>query len=94
MFDAIENKRAPLESFYDGYIVNAILDAAYSSAKTKQWEPVIIHDWRGKKGLTKPSQYQEYDEDNYLIKREILPDGSEKVILKNKSSGQVTQKNG
>ncbi|GAC1590004.1 MAG: Gfo/Idh/MocA family oxidoreductase [Ginsengibacter sp.] len=94
MFDAIENNRAPLESFYDGYIVNAILDAAYNSAKSKQWEPVMISDWRGKKGLTKPSQYQEYDADNYLIKREILPDGSEKVILKNKSSGQVIQKNG
>lgn len=92
MFDAIENKRQPLETFYDGYIVNAILDAAYRSAKTKAWEQVIINDWRGRSGLSKPSQYQEYDEENYLIKKEILPDGTEKVILKNKQTGIVTQK--
>jgi predicted dehydrogenase len=47
MFDAIENNRQPLESFYDGYVVNAILDAAFLSAKTKQWQPVLLDDWRG-----------------------------------------------
>ncbi len=35
MFEAIEEDRDPLESFYDGYVVNAILDAAYKSAETK-----------------------------------------------------------
>ncbi len=47
MFNAIENKVQPAENFYDGYIVNAIIDACYLSAKTKKWEPVIIEDWRG-----------------------------------------------
>ncbi len=47
MFDAIDNKKQPLENFYDGYVVNAILDAAFVSAKSKKWEPVQIDDWRG-----------------------------------------------
>src|ERR1700710_1091466 len=33
MFNAMEEGRAPRETFYDGYVVNAVLDAAYKSAK-------------------------------------------------------------
>ena len=29
MFESIEQKREPMESFYDGYVVNCIIDAAY-----------------------------------------------------------------
>ena len=47
MFSAIEENREPLESFYDGYVVNAILDAAFKSAESKLWEPVVLEDWRG-----------------------------------------------
>jgi hypothetical protein len=36
-----------MESFYDGYVVNAIMDACYKSAGSKQWEPVELEDWRG-----------------------------------------------
>ena len=33
--------RAPQETFYDGYVVNAIMDACYRSAKSAtRWEPV------------------------------------------------------
>jgi predicted dehydrogenase len=34
--------RAPLETLVDGYIVNAILDAAYRSIASGSWEPVQI----------------------------------------------------
>ena len=47
MFDAIDEGRAPMETFYDGYVVNAIIDACYRSAETRQWEPVQLDDWRG-----------------------------------------------
>jgi predicted dehydrogenase len=47
MLDALENPRAPKETFYDGYIVNAIIDAAYRSTKSKRWESVEIEGWRG-----------------------------------------------
>jgi predicted dehydrogenase len=89
MLDAIEQRREPKENFYDGYIVNAILDAAYRSAVTKQWEPVQISDWRGKTGTTVDKQFASYDENWYLIKEEVLPSGEKKVILKHKKTGSV-----
>ena len=46
MFDAIDGGTAPRETFYDGYVVNSIMDAAYRSAKSHAWEPVTM-DWRG-----------------------------------------------
>ncbi|MFP5041230.1 Gfo/Idh/MocA family protein [Parasediminibacterium sp. JCM 36343] len=94
MFDAIESKRQPLETFYDGYIVNAILDAAFISAKTKQWEPIAIDDWRGDETLVETgAALVSFDEEYYLIKEEVLPNGDIKLILKNKQSGEVVQKN-
>ena len=33
MFDAIEQGRAPTETFYDGYVVNAVMDACFRSAR-------------------------------------------------------------
>jgi predicted dehydrogenase len=91
MFDAYEKGIQPRETFYDGYVVNAIIDAAYKSAKTKLWEPVQLPEWRGKRGLTKPSVYQEYDEKHWLIKEEILPNGDKKIILKDKSTGVISE---
>ncbi|WP_066043405.1 Gfo/Idh/MocA family protein [Herbiconiux solani] len=32
---------APSETFYDGLIVNTIIDACYRSMRTGQWEPVV-----------------------------------------------------
>jgi predicted dehydrogenase len=91
MFEAIEEKRDPLETFYDGYVVNAILDAAYKSAETKAWEPVILEDWRGSEDDTSQNNKRSYDYDHYLIKEEILPNGDVKIILKHKVSGEVSQ---
>jgi predicted dehydrogenase len=34
--------RQPREDFVDGYIVNSVLDAAYTSMKSGHWEPVQI----------------------------------------------------
>ena len=39
--------RAPRETFYDGYVVNAVMDACYRSAKSRAWEPVELFEWRG-----------------------------------------------
>jgi predicted dehydrogenase len=92
MFEAIENGRQPLETFYDGYIVNAILDAAFLSAKTKLWEPVIIDDWRGETGTDQKNELVSYDENFYLIKEERLPDGKTRLILKHKTTGQIVER--
>ncbi len=91
MFEALEKDREPMETFYDGYVVNAILDAAFRSATSKQWEPVELADWRGEQETEKLSGHQAYDENHWLIKREILPNGDKKLIIKDKKSGKVTQ---
>ena len=50
MFGAIDEGRAPRERLYDGYVVNAVMDAVYRSAQSRAWEPVSLFEWRG--GLT------------------------------------------
>ncbi len=92
MFSAIEKGGDPKETFYDGYVVNVILDAAYKSARTKQWEPVMLDVWRGQEGLSKPSNYSDYDTDYYLIKEEMTHYGAKKVILKHKESGKIEER--
>jgi len=92
MFKGIENGVDPRETFYDGYVVNAIIDAAYKSAKTKTWEPVQLEVWRGKEGLQKESNLVEYDADYYLIKEELTHYGAKKLILKNKVTGLIEEK--
>ncbi|MBA4258586.1 MAG: oxidoreductase [Chitinophaga sp.] len=91
MFNALEKGIAPKETFYDGYVVNAILDAAYKSAKSKIWEPVQLDIWRGKTGLTKESHLVSYDQDHYLVKEEMTHYGAKKLILKHKSTGKITE---
>lgn len=92
MFNAMEQKRPPRETFYDGYVVNSILDAAYKSAKTKQWEPVTLDVWRGRVGVSKDSHLQEFDADHYLVKEEVTHYGAKKIILKNKKTGKITER--
>jgi predicted dehydrogenase len=92
MFDALDNGTPPMETFYDGYVVNAIMDACYKSVQTKKWEPVMLDDWRGRTDVTEFSPFVEYDENHWHIKDELMPDGREKVILKNKVSGEISQK--
>jgi Predicted dehydrogenases and related proteins len=92
MLNALEQGADPKETFYDGYVVNCILDAAYRSAKTKQWEPVKLDIWRGKTGVTKDSHLHNYDADHYLVKEEVTHYGAKKVILKNKKTGKISEK--
>ncbi len=92
MFNSMEAGKQPAESFYDGYVVNAIMDAAYKSAKTKKWEPIKLDIWRGDKNIQKKSPFIDYDAEHYLIKEEILPTGKKKVILKHKVSGKIFEK--
>ena len=91
MMDAYTHQRSPMETFYDGYVVNAIMDACYRSANSKQWEPVQLEDWRGEAPAEHVKQFTDYDADHYLIKEELLTDGRRKRILKNKKTGEVSQ---
>ncbi len=90
MFDSMEAGRQPQETFYDGYIVNAIMDAAYRSAKRNAWEPVTV-DWRAGSTPRITSTPETY-EGQVVIKREVLPDGRQKLILKDPASGDFTDR--
>lgn len=87
MLNAYETARPPRESFFDGYVVNAIVDAAYRSIHSKRWEPIELQRWDyatiEPNGATKPSS------DVEIIKRELLPDGTERLIVKNRKTGQI-----
>jgi hypothetical protein len=90
MFDSIDAGSPPRETFYDGYVVNSIMDAAYRSAKSHAWEPVTM-EWRG--GVTPrisstPEEYQGH----VVIKRELLPDGRLKLILKDPVTGDFSDR--
>jgi len=91
MFNAFEKGEQPKETFYDGYIVNAILDAAYRSAKSKVWEPVALDIWRGRTGVGKDSHLVEYDAEHYLVKEEMTHYGAKKLILKHKGTGKISE---
>src|SRR4051794_3522441 len=85
MFDSMEAGRAPRETFYDGYVVNAIVDAAYRSSKSRVWEAVEL-EWRGGTAEAISREERRYD-GLVVIKEEKLPDGRLKMILKDPSSG-------
>jgi predicted dehydrogenase len=87
MFDSLEAGRAPRETIYDGYVVNAIMDAAYASARSRNWEPVEM-EWRG--GTTPKIDKKAGTHDGHsIVKEEILPDGRRKLILSDKDTGSV-----
>jgi predicted dehydrogenase len=90
MFRALESGTAPRETFYDGYVVNAVMDACYRSAASGSWVPVAM-EWRG--GSTaRIASTQETFEGQTVIKRETLPDGRHKLILKDETSGDFTDR--
>ena len=46
MLDAREAGREPMETFYDGYVVSAIIDACYKSMRSGRWEPIAVEGWK------------------------------------------------
>jgi len=92
MFESIDEGREPRETFYDGYVVNAIIDACYRSAKTKRWEPVELETWRGATAVDPIKGFKQDYDGHQLVKRERMPDGTLKLILKNKETGEITQR--
>jgi predicted dehydrogenase len=92
MLNSLDSGKEPMETFYDGYVVNAIMDACYKSMQTKKWEPVELDIWRGSEEGSKQQAATDFDQDHLLIKEEMMPDGKKKLILKNKKTGDISQK--
>jgi predicted dehydrogenase len=92
-FRALEAGTAPQETFYDGYVVNAVMDACFRSARSHAWEKVELADWRGA-GVPrigagrKPEMY----DGKVVIKSELLPDGRRKMILKDPARGDYVDR--
>jgi predicted dehydrogenase len=87
MFNAMDSGSEPQETFYDGYVVNGIMDAAYKSAESRQWEPVDI-EWRH--GSTPRIEKKAATHDGHaIVKSEILPDGRSKLMLSHKDTGEI-----
>ena len=93
MFNAIDEGREPMETFYDGYVVNAVIDACYKSAKSKQWEAIEIKDWRGT-AETDDAQAGPSDADEQYahLKDERMPDGRLKRIYRNRETGEIIER--
>ena len=91
MLSAVEENREPMETFYDGLVVNCIIDAAYKSTTSNRWEPIDLPLWRGKESSARMAPSHEFDEHHHLIKREHLPNGTTKVILRHKKTGEISQ---
>ncbi len=91
MFDAMDNNRAPMETFYDGYVVNAVLDAAYRSAKSRRWETVEV-EWRSTEPM-KPLRRVSEEIDGYaLVKEERMHGNKLKQILSDKATGRIIER--
>jgi hypothetical protein len=75
------------ETFYDGYVVNALMDACYASAASRGWEPVRLDDWRGGGAVPIARPRREHDGPT-MIKDERLPDGRRKLIVKDEATGE------
>jgi predicted dehydrogenase len=86
MFDAIDEGREPMETFYDGYVVNAVMDACYRSAESRSWEPVEV-EWRGGRVGRIARARQGFD-GKTVVKQEKMPDGRLKLILKDEDTGE------
>lgn len=91
MFDAMDSGREPKETFYDGYIVNALLDACLRSGRSRQWEPVELEDWRAEQPTARVRAEPREVDGLLLIKEERMPDGTLKRILRDRRTGEVTE---
>lgn len=91
MFRSMEAGRSPRETFYDGYVVNAVIDAGYRSAESKRWEPVDVDPWRGSLEAPSTGAPAETLGGNLVVKRERMPDGRLKLILKDPESGRFSE---
>ena len=87
MFNSLEQGTSPTEDFYDGYVVNCVMDACYRSAKERTWVPVEV-DWRHGKADPIRREITEYDGKN-IVKQETMPDGRVKMILMEKDTGRI-----
>jgi len=91
MFDALDRGASPSETFYDGYVVNAIVDAAYRSASSRQWEPIALEGWTAPDPPRIAPSPRTID-GHLVVKQELLPDGRRRLILRHPETGTFSER--
>jgi predicted dehydrogenase len=92
MFAAMESGSAPMESFYDGYVINAILDACFKSAESRKWEPIVIDDWRAAAPTPRISMQPAMVDGLAIVKEERMHGNKLKQILCDQQTGKIIER--
>ncbi len=92
MFTAIDGGKQPMESFYDGYVVNAVLDACFKSAETRRWEPVVIDDWRAAAPAPRIAKQAAVVDGMAVVKEERMHGNKLKQILCDQTTGKIVER--
>jgi predicted dehydrogenase len=92
MFAAMEGGKPPMESFYDGYVVNAVLDACFKSAESRKWEPIVIDDWRAAAPTPRISMQPAMTEGMAVVKEERMHGNKLKQILCDQATGKIIER--
>ncbi len=91
MFDSIDAGRQPMETFYDGYVVNAMIDACYKSANTRRWEPIKL-EWRATEPAKSIRRQPQMIDGYSLVKEELMHGGKIKLILCDLETGKISER--
>lgn len=92
MFAAMESGKAPMETFYDGYVVNAVLDACFKSAESRKWEPIVIDDWRAAAPTPRISLTPAMIDGMAVVKEERMHGNKLKQILCDQATGKIVER--
>lgn len=92
MFAAMESGSAPMESFYDGYVINAILDACFKSAASRKWEPIELDDWRAAAPTPRISIQPAMVDGLAIVKEERMHGNKLKQILCDQQTGKIIER--
>jgi hypothetical protein len=65
------------------------VDAAYRSIPSKRWEPVQLQQWRGDDQTSADASQELIDKKEEIIKKEVLPDGTTRWIVRNRETGEI-----
>jgi hypothetical protein len=88
----MDTGRQPMEGFYDGYVVNAVMDACFRSAQSRRWEPVELFEWRATESVAPIRIDAPIVDGLALIKEERMHGDKLKQILCDQATGEVSER--
>ena len=92
MFDALDAGRQASENFYDGYVVNAIVDACYRSAENRTWVPVELEEWRASAPAKRITVSAQIVDGKAVVKEERMHGNKLKQILCDQETGRISER--